>query len=167
MEFPFWELPLPRTSALLLVSESLTYCRAFPLKLERILLRSSLLAHVYFDTDTFPAGDDIRSEVFRQLRGVSELEHSILNNLDRFPPEINRRSYFTYASCNITEGPFVFRKSIDTSYYNEIRKIESPKDLKKLKNNFYILDYYHDKIDSLDDLKHLLKKAETFKGFIK
>jgi hypothetical protein len=120
----------------------------------------------YFDTDTFPTGDDIRSEVFRQLRGVSELEHSILNNLDRFPPEINRRSYFTYASCNITEGPFVFRKGIDIVYCNEIRKIKSPKDLKKLENNFYILDYYHKQMDSLSDLKHLLKKAEPFKGFV-
>ena len=81
----------------------------------------------YFDKETIPTDDTIRSEVFRLLRCFSDLRTSEINKLDKMPPEINKKNYLTYASCNITEGPFVFRKSIETSYFDEIRKIKSKK----------------------------------------
>ena len=104
--------------------------------------------------------------MFRLLRGVGSLETSNINELDRFPPEINGKSYLTYASCNITEGPFVSRKSMKISYFDEIRKIRSQDDLNELENNFNILDYYHKDINSPKDLKKILKDAEKFKGFV-
>ena len=82
------------------------------------------------------------------------------------PPEINKKNYLTYASCNITEGPFVFRKSIETSYFSKIRKIKSKKDIENLENNYYILDYYHRQINSAQDLKEILNTAKEFRGFI-
>lgn len=120
----------------------------------------------YFDKNAIPKGDKDRSEVFRLLRGVNSLDNSRVNKLEKLPHEINSKSYFTYASCNITEGPFVFRKSVDTSYYNEIRNIKSVEELKNLEGKFNILDYYHNRIHSLDELKNLLEDAKRYQGFV-
>lgn len=120
----------------------------------------------YFDKKTIPKALDTRSETFRLLRCFSDLETSELNKLDRLPPEINSKSYLTYASCNITEGPFVFRKSIDVSYFDEIRKIRSEDAIKELEKSFYIFDFYHGLITSAEELGELLESVEEFKGFI-
>ncbi len=93
----------------------------------------------YFDKKSLPRGNDLRSQILRSLRGENDLKEV---KLDRLPHEINSKSYFTYASCNVTEGPFVLRKSIKTSYYDQIRKIKSKDDIKDLEKNFYIFNYY-------------------------
>lgn len=118
----------------------------------------------YFES--CPSKYDSRSMVFRLLRHIDESEINEINNLEKLPADINGKNYFTYASCNVTEGPFVFRKSPEISYYDKIREIKCSEDLKKLNNDFYILDYYHNQIDSLDKLKELLKEADKFKKFM-
>ncbi|MGC9517471.1 MAG: hypothetical protein ACP5C3_07230 [Methanomicrobiales archaeon] len=120
----------------------------------------------YFDKKSIPTNDEIRSEIFRCLRNKNDLINSKANDLYKFPGDINKKNFMSYAPCNVTEGPFVMRKSVDKSYYDEIRKIRSKNDIEKLKENFYILDYYHEDINSLDDLNNILKKAARFKGFI-
>lgn len=118
----------------------------------------------YFES--CPSKYNPRSIVFRLLRHIDDSEINEINNLERLPHDINSKSYFTYASCNVTEGPFVFRKSQEISYYDKIRNIKGRDDLETLENDFYILDYYHNQIDSLDKLRELLKKAEKFRNFL-
>jgi hypothetical protein len=116
----------------------------------------------YFDESSYPAPDGVRSQVFRMLRGIgglSELE------LDGLPRDINTKSYFTYGSCNVTEGPFVYRNSVSTSYYVELRKIRSRSDIDGLNNNFHFLNY-HNSIKTTDELKSLLDRADKFRGFL-
>jgi len=116
--------------------------------------------------DSIPTGDKPRPQILRQLRLKNDYNGINNKNMHRLPRDINSQSYLTYASCNITEGPFVFRKNINISYYNEIRKIKSRSELNKLKECFNILDYCDGTIRSLDDLKRILDDAERFKGFI-
>lgn len=118
----------------------------------------------YFES--CPSKYNARSIIFRLLRHIDDLEVNEIDDLERLPRDINSKSYFTYASCNVTEGPFVFRKSPEISYYDKIREIKCKDDLKKLGNEFYILDYYHNQIDSLDKLKKLLEEAEKFLNFL-
>ncbi|WP_414469273.1 hypothetical protein [Methanobacterium sp. ACI-7] len=118
----------------------------------------------YFES--CPSKYNPRSIVFRLLRCIDDSEVNEINNLERLPSDINSKSYFTYASCNVTEGPFVFRKSPEISYYDKIRGMKCKEDLEKLQNDFYILDYYHNQIDSLDKLKELLKEAEKYRKFM-
>jgi len=107
-----------------------------------------------------------RPQILRQLRLKNDYNGINNKNIHRLPRDINSQSYLTYASCNITEGPFIFRKNINTSYYNEFRKIKSRSELNKLNERFNILDYFDGTIRSLDDLKRILDDAERFKGFI-
>ncbi|EKF84778.1 hypothetical protein [Methanobacterium formicicum] len=123
-----------------------------------------LLLHEDF-YDSIPADDKARSQILRQLRLKNNPDSGNDKKMSRLPRDINSQSYLTYASCNITEGPFVFRKCIKTSYYNEIRKINSRHELNKLNESFNILDYCDGSIRSLDDLKRILDDAERFKGF--
>ena len=118
----------------------------------------------YFES--CPSKYNPRSIVFRLLRHIDDAEIDEIENLERLPSDINGKSYFTYASCNVTEGPFVFRKSPEISYYDKIRDIKCKEDLENLKNDFYILDYYHDQVNSRDKLKKLLVEAEKFRNFI-
>ncbi len=113
-----------------------------------------------------PSKDKSRSIVLRLLRHIDDSEINEISNLERLPPEINSKSFFTYASCNVTEGPFVFRKSPEISYYKKIRDVRCKEDLEKLENNFYILDYYHSNIDSREKLKEVLLEAEKFRGYL-
>jgi hypothetical protein len=117
----------------------------------------------YFDETAIPKGEEIRSRVFRLLRGIGEISEIELKEL---PPEINKKSYFTYASCNITEGPFVFRKRISVSYFDEISKIKTKDDLEKLDEKFHYLDYYNCNLDTLEKLNDFLLKAEKFRYFM-
>ncbi|HLD54806.1 MAG TPA: hypothetical protein VJB35_00960 [Candidatus Nanoarchaeia archaeon] len=124
-----------------------------------------LLIHEdYFNETSIPKDKGIRSKVFRLLKGKGELSELEPNRL--LPHEINSKSYFTYASCNITEGPFVFRKSISVSYYDEIRKIKSIKDLEKFKDNFYFLNYCNHELNTIQKLNDFLLKAEKFRYFM-
>lgn len=107
-----------------------------------------------------------RSIVFRLLRHIDDSEINEINNLERLPSDINGKSYFTYASCNVTEGPFVSCKSSEISYYDEIRAIKTKQDLEKLEDKFFILDYYHKNIDSKEKLKEVLLEAEKFRRFL-
>lgn len=120
----------------------------------------------YFDYDEYyrkePTNkDSVRDKVFKLLRGFGDLNNIFLNKLK--PNEINRMKYFSYAPCNITEGPFVFRKNVSTSYFNEIRKMHEKKNLKK---SFHIFDYYHNKITTIKELEKILKEAEKFKKYM-
>jgi len=116
----------------------------------------------YFDTSSYPTSGDTRSQVFRMLRGIGELSEL---KIDRLPQNINTKAYFTYGSCNITEGPFVYRKSINTSYYEEIRNIRSKSDIDRLSNSFYFLKYCNT-TRTRSELKYLLDKAKTFRKFL-
>lgn len=107
--------------------------------------------------------DKIREKIFRLLRGFGSLTDIKLTKL---PREINKQSYFTYAACNVTEGPFVFRKNISFSYFDEIRKIRSKKDLQNLANTFFILDYHQNNLNSLEKLNKFLIEAKKFRNFI-
>ena len=64
-------------------------------------------------------GSKSRDHVFRMLHGKGNL---LGFSLHKMPAEINKNSYFSYAPCNVTVGPFVFRKNISVSYFDEIRK---------------------------------------------
>jgi len=96
-----------------------------------------------------------------------ESKKSLLN-LDCYPKEINKGAYLSYAACNITEGPFVYRKKIETKYHKEIRKITSKTKLSELHGKFHILDYYpgHNKIRSKSELNSIIEKAEKFKYYL-
>ena len=91
-----------------------------------------------------------------------------LLKLSSFPKEINKKDYLSFAPCNITEGPFVYRKNLEISYIDEIRLIRSQKQLNELHKKFYILDYYpsHNMIQSRDKLTLLLRKAEKYTKFL-
>jgi hypothetical protein len=108
--------------------------------------------------------DKDRNKVFKLLRGYGKLM-DIYNETLR-PTEINRMKYFSYAPCNITEGPFVFRRKLSVSYYDEIREIDKKEKLDKLKENFHIYDYYHNKPKTINDLKIILKETERFKTYL-
>jgi len=79
---------------------------------------------------------------------------------------INKNSYFSYAACCITEGPFVFRKNIKTSYYKEIRKIKSEKQRNQVNIKFHILDYYHGNISTKEKLAEFLEEAKRFRDYL-
>lgn len=115
----------------------------------------------YFEL--IPQGDTTREKIFRLLRGKGSLSEV---SIKKMPPEINANSYFSYAPCNVTEGPFVFRKGIAISYLEELPKIHSKHQLEQLKEPFFILDYYHDRILSQENLRVFLEKAERFKYFM-
>jgi len=116
----------------------------------------------YFDADTIPTGTSPRDQVFGMLRnkvGLSSL------TLDEFPKEMNKRAYFGYAPCNVTEGPFVFRKSLDVSYFDEIRRIRTKRQIRTLKDKFHILDYRRHDLSTQAKLEKFLELAEPFCRF--
>lgn len=115
----------------------------------------------YFNS--IPPGTGLRTRVFKSIRSIEPVLNERLNSL---PREINSRSYFSYASCAVTEGPFVFRKDISVSYFNEIRNIHSKEELNRLNEKFHIGDYYHETINSAEKLEKFLKSTEKFKYFL-
>lgn len=115
----------------------------------------------YFEE--IPQGEDPRSAVFRALRNKGSL---VGLRMVKMPSQINSKSYLSYASCAITEGPFVFRRSPTISYCESMRKIRSKGDLPVLQKDFFILDYKKASITSRKNLKALLGHAERFTGFM-
>ena len=113
----------------------------------------------YFRRSSTPSGPSPRDTVFRLLRNQSDLSDL---NITRLPPEINGRSYLSYAPCNVTEGPFVFRKRDDVSYFDEIRRIRTKRRIRTLKDKFHILDYYSHDLSTQDKLEKFLELAEPF-----
>lgn len=109
--------------------------------------------------------DKPRDKIFRLLRGQYNLDDL---KLKKMPGDVkNFYNYIRYAPCNITEGPFVFRKNISVSYYEEIKKIKSKEKLLNLQKYFWILDYKNGKLNSRQELKEFLSdKAEKFRYYI-
>lgn len=129
---------------------------------------------IYIHNNYFDSNEPLRKEpenndsdrdiVFKLLRGFGVLDEISLDKLK--PNEINRMKYFSYAPCNVTEGPFVFRKNISVSYFDEIQKINQKKELKKLEDNFHILDYYQNKSMTRKEFEKLLEEAKQFKKYM-
>jgi len=113
----------------------------------------------YFDKDQIPKGTSPRDTVFRLLKNKQRQSSLKINKL---PQEINKKSYFSYAPCNITEGPFVLRKRGSVSYYDEIRLVTSKSKVKKLNEKFHVLNYYNQDISTPQKLAELLEKAKFF-----
>ena len=106
-----------------------------------------------------PDKESKREKIFRFLRRIGHLSDLVIEKLPW--NTYNWHKYFSYAPCAITEGPFVFRKKISTSYITEIRKITSKKDLHKLEKWFDILDYRHTNLDSREKLRLFLENTNT------
>jgi len=94
--------------------------------------------------------DDRRTFVLREIHGIRK--PSKVKDLNTISFEIRVPSFITYATCAITEGPFVYRKSLDVSYYEQIRKRRRV----NLNDNFLIYDYWGKDITEkdLEILKH-------------
>lgn len=103
-----------------------------------------------------------RTAVLKMIHNINNRMNFTLNGVNY---EINKKNYLTYATCNITEGPFVFRKNLSVSYFDELKNFKSKEDVKKLENSFFILDY-QGKIDSKEDLIEFLSKAKKFRRFL-
>ncbi len=112
----------------------------------------------YFNEEVKNDGTS-RSKAFMLLRG-----HKEKLRLHKMPAEINRKSYLSYAPCNVTEGPFVFRKKLDTSYFNEICKTDNRKKKRELLKQFHTL--FYNSISSRKQLKMLIEKAEKYRHFL-
>lgn len=117
----------------------------------------------FFNDDSIPTGTSLREEVLRMLRNKGE---PLSLRLDELPAEINKNSYISFAACNVTEGPFVFRKDHSVSYFSEIRQVRSKKELPTLTDKFHILDYYNKDLSSREKLGDFLEVAKRFCGFI-
>ena len=112
-----------------------------------------------------PLKEREREKIFRRLRGLGNLSDLIFKAM---PNDLKRwDKYLTYSSCNITEGPFVFRKNVSISYYDEIKNINSRKDIPALKKSFEILDYRQSNLTSREKLRLFLENTNTkrFCGF--
>jgi hypothetical protein len=101
--------------------------------------------------------------VFRMLRNKEELSALKLQGL---PAEINKNNYISYAPCSVTEGPFVFRKNLSVSYYDELRRITAKEQLHELNDKFHILDYYTHDLSTRNKLGTFLEKARPFCKFM-
>ena len=101
--------------------------------------------------------------MFRLLRNKGKMSSFEIN---RLPTEINKNNYISYAPCNVTEGPFVFRKSLSVSYYDEIRRVTSQDQICELNGKFHILDYHNHDLSTHDKLGKFLEIAKLFRNFI-
>lgn len=117
----------------------------------------------YFDSDCLSNGISPRDAVFRMLRNKAELSSLTIKGL---PVEINKNNYISYAPCNVTEGPFVFRKRLSFSYYDEIRGITAKDRLHELHDRFHILDYYNHDLSTRNKLGRFLEQAKPFCKFM-
>lgn len=102
-----------------------------------------------------------RNIVFKMIHNIYKTSRKF--DLSRVNNEINVYRYLTYAPCNITEGPFTYRKNICVSYFKELNKASLKNDLK---DNFMILDYWDKNINTNKKLDKFLGKAKKFCCFI-
>ena len=115
----------------------------------------------YFDKT--PVGDTLRDNVFRMLRGLDCNDDYHIRSL---PQDIETIAYFRYAPCHVTEGPFVLRKSLSVSYFDEICKIDSKERLECVSNNFYMVAYNKLAIDSKVKLTTCLNETKKFTKYL-
>ncbi len=100
-----------------------------------------------------------RDKIFSLLQTNKNISGLTISTL---PRDINSKSYFSYASCAITEGPIVYRKDKSLSYFQEIRNIETKAQKKKLLNNFIILDYQEPKLNTRTQLSNFIEMASKY-----
>lgn len=87
---------------------------------------------------------DRRSQVLREIHGlIDPAPHLDLTNITY---EVNIPAFMTYAPCNSTEGPFVYRKRNDVSCYQLLRDREKI----NLSDHFLIYDYWGKDIKERD-----------------
>jgi hypothetical protein len=87
---------------------------------------------------------DRRTQVLKEIHGlIDPAPHLDLTNITY---EISIPAFMTYAPCNVTEGPFMYRKRNDVSCYQTLR------DRKKinLSDHFLIYDYWGKDIKEKD-----------------
>ena len=111
----------------------------------------------YFDKT--PVGDTLRDNVLRMLRGIDGNDDYHVRTL---PQDIETITYFRYAPCHVTEGPFALRKSLAVSYFDEICKIDSKEKLECVSDNFYMVVYNKLAIDSKVKLTTCLNETKKF-----
>jgi hypothetical protein len=103
-----------------------------------------------------------RASVLNYLRGQGKV-----SNVDRVVTLIdakdvnNSSKYLTYASCSITEGPFVYRKRLEVRYAPSIRQSRKI----DLSGVFFVLRYKDAGLTTKEQLGSFLEKAARFKAF--
>ena len=110
-----------------------------------------------------PTGDTLRDNIFRMIRGVGRIDDS---DIEELPQDMDTLAYFRYAPCHVTEGPFVLRKGLNDSYFDELRKIDSEEKKMGIDSNFFVFDYFHSKIDSQQKLENILSQTQVFTGWL-
>jgi hypothetical protein len=108
--------------------------------------------------------NDRRNTVLKMIHNIYKDGKSF--SLKDINDEIKVPSYLTYAACHITEGPFVYRKKLSVSYYDELKKFTLTNDLNGFKDSFIVLDYWDANINTSEKLDNFLEKAKKFKEFI-
>jgi hypothetical protein len=124
-------------------------------------LHELMLHPDYFDV--IPYSDEERDIAFRILKNKADDSELKINEL---PTEIKKTSYFSFASCYATEGPFMFRKNINITYFNTIKRVRSKLQKSKVYENIFILDYYNADLNNRQKLKEFLREAEKYRFFM-
>ena len=104
--------------------------------------------------------------VLKMLHNVYKKEIRI--DISKVNHDIKFPSYLTYSTCYITEGPFIFRKSIKNNYFKDLRTIKKGNDIMGFKLKFYYLDYFGMEANLSDEKKldDFLKSAARFKKYL-
>jgi hypothetical protein len=104
--------------------------------------------------------------VLKMMHNVSKRNYNI--NVDQVNSEIKVPSYLTYATCYITEGPFIFRKNLSVSYYKDLKEIKESDSKSSFRSKFHYLDYYREKekLSNGQALSSLLESAKKFKTYL-
>lgn len=101
---------------------------------------------------------DRRSSVLRMIHRLPDKQKE---NWPDIAHEINARTYITYATCNITEGPFIYRRFLDQSYFTALHRMPKGATVSNFNRDFAFLDYKRC-IPSKVALTNLLCTASTF-----
>lgn len=116
--------------------------------------------------DSQESGPISKFNVLKMLHNVSKKKIEI--DISKVNSDIKYPSYLTYSTCYITEGPFIFRKSIKNNYFNDLRTIKRGSDPIGFKSKFNYLDYFGMKANLTDEKKldDFLKSAARFKQYL-
>lgn len=122
--------------------------------------------HEHWESYCPQKGTISKYNVLKMMHNVCKRNYRI--NVDKVNSEIRVPSYLTYATCYITEGPFVFRKNLSVSYYKDLKKIKEGADKSRFRSKFHYLDYFREKerLSNVQALRSLLKSAEKFKTYL-
>jgi hypothetical protein len=103
-------------------------------------------------------GKDFRADIFRRIHRMKPVRK-------KHPPagrrEINAHRFLGYAPCNVTEGPFYYRKSPRISAFAGLRKIPKRATARDFEVQFNVLDYM-ECLTSTKKLTEFLGKAKAF-----